>query len=370
MLLGERLLELRLVRRAQLGQALQAQHLYGARLGTNLVQLGFIDLDALATALGAHLAVPVAVETQFESSRESVLARLPPLVAAQWLAVPIGESKGGTLVVGMVNPCDPAAVAAVERAVGGRVQACVAPELRVHYWLEKHYGVPRDPRFLRGAPAGVPAPTPAGQERRRAITANPPLQPAEAQSHLGRIATVKRAVRRARPSDGPALDITVDARVRSDRALAAIGRVEASQKGEDIGAALCDYLSGEVDCGLLLMVKDEMAMGWRVAPPIDEALAARLALALAVPTAFRVACETGATFRGAPPEEGRSLHERLAALLGMTSARNVLVVPVVSGERVPMLVYAQSHDGSPVPAQVVGDLEAIAEAVSARLGAA
>ena len=44
----------------QLEEGLSAQVIHGARLGTNLVELGLVDIDTLAAALGEQHAVPVA----------------------------------------------------------------------------------------------------------------------------------------------------------------------------------------------------------------------------------------------------------------------------------------------------------------------
>jgi hypothetical protein len=50
-------------------------------------------------------------------------------------------------------------------------------------------------------------------------------------------------------------------------------------------------------------------------------------------------------------------------MLGQPTPREVAVVPIVSHERVLALVYAQMGATAAVPAQVVGDLEALAEGV-------
>jgi GAF domain-containing protein len=92
-----------------------------------------------------------------------------------------------------------------------------------------------------------------------------------------------------------------------------------------------------------------------------------IAVPLGLPTAFRTACETGATFRGQPPAAGRSWHDRLCTLLGQPPAREVVVVPVMGAQRPLALIYAHSSGKSSLSGELVGDLEAIAEAISAAL---
>src|SRR5262249_48674504 len=60
MRLGERLVQDGLVKPEDVDAALQAQVLYGRRLGTNLVELGFLDEDQLGAALARHLDAPLA----------------------------------------------------------------------------------------------------------------------------------------------------------------------------------------------------------------------------------------------------------------------------------------------------------------------
>jgi hypothetical protein len=381
MRIGERLLQLRLIRKADLAEALQAQALHGGRIGTCLVQSGAIELDPLATALGAHLAVPAALQAQFEAATPEVLRRLPRDLAERFLAVPLATRPSGTLVVAMVDPKGLGAIDALEKAVGARVQVCVAPELRVRYWLERHYGIERDNRFLRGSeldsareetsPGATPGAT--GSERRRYIPSQPPPSPQEASSaRLGRISTVKRAVPGggsggAPPADELQLDITVDARRRTGAAEAAIATIAEAADGELIGEAVTDFLGTAAGGGLLLTVRPEMALGWRAAGEIDPHVAHLIAVPLGLPTAFRTACETGATFRGQPPPSGRSWHDRLSTLLGQPPAREVVVVPVMGSQRPLALIYAQSNGASSLTGELVGDLEAIAAAISAAL---
>ena len=65
---GELLVAAGLVTPEQVEQALRAQVMWGARLGTNLIELGFVDLDALSTALGRQHALPAALARHFEKA--------------------------------------------------------------------------------------------------------------------------------------------------------------------------------------------------------------------------------------------------------------------------------------------------------------
>lgn len=372
MKLGERLVGLGQVTREQVAEALKAQSLYGARLGTHLVQLGAIELDPLTHALGAHLEMPVATQAELEAVRGDVLARLSAALAEAHLAVPLAARPSGFLVA-MVDPTDLVAVAALERALDGRVQPAVVPELRLRYWLEKHYGIARENRFLRAfiGDSGNP-----GSERRRYITTSPqlslPTAPSlslDTQARLGRIIPVKRAAPQAAPvapppeEDDLGLDITVDARRRSQPAAAAIGAIEQAVTGEHIADAVVSYFVEVGEPGLLLRVHGQYALGWRGAPPVPEHVVGQITIPLELPTALRTAVELGATFRGVPPAETRTWHDRLGALLTVGSPREVLAVPVGGVGGVRALIFAQTAD-RPLGDGLVADLEAIGAAIS------
>ncbi|MEO7730494.1 MAG: hypothetical protein ABIY55_05940, partial [Kofleriaceae bacterium] len=59
--LGELLVAAGLLTVEQVEQAVRAQVMWGGRLGTNLVELGYIDLDKLATALSRQHGIPAAL---------------------------------------------------------------------------------------------------------------------------------------------------------------------------------------------------------------------------------------------------------------------------------------------------------------------
>jgi hypothetical protein len=152
--LGELLVAAGAISAAQLEHALRAQVIHGARIGTNLRELGHVDLDAVALALARQHGVPAAQRRHFEACDPGVQARLPAEVAANLKVVPVGylaDGSGRVLVAGR-DPLGPLAWQEVAAAMGLAADAVVpaiAPELRILYLLETVYGIPRATRFLR-----------------------------------------------------------------------------------------------------------------------------------------------------------------------------------------------------------------------------
>jgi hypothetical protein len=167
MKLGTLLLRNAAIGLTQLEAALRNQVLYGGRLGTNLVELGFIDLELLSGYLAELTGLQVATTSLLDNSDPRLLERLGSDDAHRLRAIPLCYlDEGAAAAVAFVDPKEAAAVAHVAGRLGVEVMPYVVPELRALYYLEKHFGLPRRPRFVRtGRPDTDPEPEVA--ERRR-----------------------------------------------------------------------------------------------------------------------------------------------------------------------------------------------------------
>lgn len=138
--LGDLLVQAGAITSDQLQQALRAQRDHGGRLGTHLVEMGFLSESALARTLSVQLRIPAVSAAALDQITPEILALLPREHAERWRAVPL-RLDGPHLWVAMSDPTDTRAVADLERAARRTVRAMVAPDLLVSYALERHYGV-------------------------------------------------------------------------------------------------------------------------------------------------------------------------------------------------------------------------------------
>jgi hypothetical protein len=281
MKLGEVLLGKRLLTTAKVEQALQAQALLGGRLGTNLVELGILDLETLTSALSMQSGVPAAQQEQFERIRPAALALLPASFAGKHSALPLGLLRGSDklLVVALRDPHDFAAIEELQYATGKRITATVAPELRIFFYLEKCYRIPRKPRYLRSSGSAIPArpapgsaveafaPGPAAN-RRQYATPNPP--PAGQHAAVARqddpmaafsLPVLEEAAALFRPSAASTAELASPP-VQTSLAQA-LARIERAEGREDIASAMIDGLRAWFACTLVLIAKGEMVLGWR-----------------------------------------------------------------------------------------------------------
>jgi hypothetical protein len=164
--LGEHLVAAGLVTGEQVEQGLRAQVMWGGRLGTNLVELHYLDLDALSLALGRQHRLPAALARHFEKADHALQRLLSPDFAERFACIPllqIGPERH--VVIACLSPLvtRQLAIIADELSVDvRRLVPAIAAELRIRYQLERVYNVPRAARFLRARGKSIP-PFPAFQ---------------------------------------------------------------------------------------------------------------------------------------------------------------------------------------------------------------
>jgi hypothetical protein len=151
--LGEHLVQAGLIKREQLAEALRAQVVWGARIGTNLVELGHLEIDDLSRTLGRQLKMPSALASHFERADPALQKKLPKDVAKHLHCIPLVLANQYA-VIAIGKPLSTVEMDVIATHLGvalDKLVPSVAAELRIHYQLEKVYGVPRDQRFVRAA---------------------------------------------------------------------------------------------------------------------------------------------------------------------------------------------------------------------------
>jgi hypothetical protein len=358
MKLGTLLLRNAAIGLSQLEAALRNQVLYGGRLGTNLVELGYIDLELLSAYLAELSGFPIATPTLLDQAEPVLLEKLGAEAAHRLRAIPLGYLGEGTstVAVGLVEPTDAEAIDQIATRLGANISPYVVPELRALYYLEKLFGLPRRARFVR-----------SGDGQEAEISDRRRTQPA-----MGMVIppSVTLEPRRRRPTSASPPAGPVPLAIGYG---AACDRIDTATNRDQIADAFALYAQGRCDALVIFLVRDGNALGWRswVAPPakltrpIEE-----LSLPLGGASSLQSAHDAGQPFVGSPPSAVRPVEKQLwAALATEPEPFAVLVVPVLVKQRTVNLVYAHIASSSP-PAQLVtelGDLAMRAQASYLRL---
>ena len=146
--LGEILVAGQLLQPGDLKKALDAQLIFGGRLGTNLLELGFLDEMQLTKALEQQTSQKVATPAMLEKALPEALRLIPPKVAAKHKVVPFGLD-GKKLQVAMLDPTDLIILDELSFVTGCSVIGFVAPEVRLLTYLEQYYDVSRPTRYIK-----------------------------------------------------------------------------------------------------------------------------------------------------------------------------------------------------------------------------
>jgi hypothetical protein len=362
MRLGTLLLRDAVIGLSQLEEALKAQILYGGRLGTNLVELGLIDLDTLGLYLAKVHGVPVATQARMESADPGTVARLGRELAERHGAFPLGPEplRPETIAVAMSDPRQPDRIGDIQRQLGTTISPYAAAELRILYYLERHYHIERRPRFLRPAePGSVPFAT----DRRR-------TQPAP-----GQVAPVVRFEPRARAASEPNPRASSEPRPVAEPKIklsyeSAARAVATAQQRDQIADAWMDLAEGRLGAALLFIVRGQAAMGWRGLGAGGKRLTGNAVERLAVPlggsSVLQICYDTARPHHGPSPAAGRPTERQVWDALGVREHPEImLVIPVVVGQRVVNLLYAHGVAGRSIADGHVRELCDLARDVGA-----
>jgi hypothetical protein len=345
MKLGTILLRDAVISLSQLEAGLRAQVLYGGRLGTNLVELGFIDVDRLGEYLSKVLNVPVASADRFEAAPPELLADFGSDLADLYTAFPLGANASAprAIDVAIADPRDLLALEQLATQCGRPVVPHVAAELRILYYLEKHYGIVRKARFVREGDVGqIRGPD---SERRR-------TQPAGGIVAPGKVRFEPRSRLDALRAIGPAIP-----RVAY---LDTIAAIDAAKNRDAIADALVEHAVGRFGVCVVMFLRASNATGWRLFANggigAQDAVE-RLSLPLGGSSVLQAAHDSGRPYRGGPISAGRPVEKELWAAIGIQEEpSDMIVVPVVVKQRVVNLVYAHGVDGGPIRDEFADEL--------------
>lgn len=139
-LLGQLLIENKVINEQQLDSALREQKKTGELLGIILVRLGFVTeenvyLPVLAQQLGVEF-----VHLKEKQITPTVIAKIPAQFAYHYKVIPI-EFKDDTLFVAMTKPLDIHVLDDVGLVVHSRIQPVLASEKDIEEAIRKYYGV-------------------------------------------------------------------------------------------------------------------------------------------------------------------------------------------------------------------------------------
>ena len=358
--LGELLITKNLLTQAQLEEALQAQVIFGGKLGTILIEMGLITEDALAEILAQLLSFPCAKPGQLENIPEDVIKIISPEMAEKNKVVPVSVS-GKKLILAMANPSNLQAIDDISFRTGYIILPILALEVRLIFALEKYYDVKRTMRYI----------APPKQVRNELNqlhvfqTDEGPIEAPETDQDLGAPGSEHVYQKPAEQMEKIREDVDVIEELSDDDLIEELEDEEITlattaqalvniTDRNDVADAVIAYLGANYARAALFMVVAGQVTGWRSAkdgqpiPGFDQ-----FQLPLSEPSVLKTAVESNSFFLGPVPQSGANL--ALTTVLGRPAPKTALLIPLSMLGRVVGLIYVD--DASADLSQAVVDVQ-------------
>lgn len=407
MRIGERLIRDAIITSEQLDEGLHAQDLHGGRLGSALIELGYVDSDTLAECLGRHHGMPAVLDKHTDLFSAELQARLSPDLAAQWAAVPMAHLLGcdDKIAVAVMDPLPAEAIEQLRAELGGQVVLAIAPQRRLLDHIQRVYGVPGSGGEPPDSPPALAAPDEQdarcdiqihiqGEDVDDAVLEDLTIDEMSDMSDMsdtstapGPAGTVEEPAEPSPPSPAsvpapglsdpsgtagasaadPAPDLPPasppgDAADLQDM-LRVMSRATGRERLGDLAiAAMRDGLDGILDAAVLLLVRDRVAVGWKgFVRGKENGVIEAAALPVKTPSVIYRSLETREPYVGPPPDDGAAVDRRLWSLLKTEPPPTVAVAPVVVDGHTVCLLYAHSFTPGLDLAGLGDSLAALAE---------
>lgn len=255
--LGELLLAGNYLTQRELDSALENHVLHGVKLGTCLVEMGYVSDDDLARCLGIQTGQASLTKDQLLTAGGQHLSLISPAAIKKHRLIPVGI-QGAALRIATDQDLSGKKLAELEKFLNRSVEPVAVSGYAVDCFLEQMFGIPRPGRFLPrySRTKGVTEPVPVVATVTSQDT--PLVINGVEWRHLGEVTQDDEATR--------IYDEIFSGMLHRDevpRTLAEVAeQLCQAVSRNDVAQAVLAYLSGSLTVAGLLMIKDGVARGW------------------------------------------------------------------------------------------------------------
>ncbi|MCF6179955.1 MAG: hypothetical protein L3J63_11295 [Geopsychrobacter sp.] len=385
--LGELLVAEKLLSPHQLEEAIEAQCLYGGRLGTSLIELGFLSEEEIARTLSRKLHLPYIEPRLLMKIPSEVIDLVPQRLADKHQVIPCRLEKK-RLYLAMADPTNLTIIDALAFRLGFIIVPVVVPEIRLMLAMQKYYHLELSLRIQtlsqklsarkqqtvktstvtasRTKPPEESMTSQAEEKKEQILeVAQEDILDLDAQAEekwplLGEKESLDalsdkeyqdliNLPEHLRPSAAEPVAVEPAQAMETLRAKEQhpfqlfCRQLNAAENRDDIADAIIDYIAPLKGGVGLLMVKEGVAIGWKAA--VDgEPLADfdQLQIPLAQPSVLRTVSESRSFYLGPLPKEVNNV--LLSSQFSHTLPESVLLLPLMLRGRLVTLLYLQGID--------------------------
>jgi hypothetical protein len=342
--LGELLIKEKLITAEQLEEALTSQTVYGVRLGSSLIEMGYVEEDALARVLSEKLGVPYVGSEQLSDIPKEVIRDFSRAMVIKYRVVPF-KLERNRLGLAMTDPNDFRAIEEIAFITGHVVQPYIAPDVHISHAQAKYYRISGNEALYQQA-----------AELRHSVSA----------AHIGESATISIP---AVSENGELLNVIIPAEFEDfaslnevlddelprnpmifqnmeKREIYTVERLSHDFAGarsrDEVADVFIRYLGQEFNTGALFILRGTVAVGWRgVGKGTTVKGLADLSLLLSKPSVLRDVVETRTFSLGSlinTPE-----NRLILDALELSSDASLFVVPVLMLNKVVVVVLVSAE---------------------------
>ena len=335
--LGQLLLKEKMITPEQLEEALKNQMVYGIRLGSSLVEMGYVDEQALARLLSVKLGVPCVGRKELAAIPTQLIESFPRNLVKAHHVVPL-RLEGKRLSLAMTDPTDFKAIEEIGFVTGQVVVPYIAPDVQISWALSKYY------RLSSGLTRYQMV---AGQRPKKgaAEAAQPTTITMPSFSESGELLNVTIPAEFegfAQLHDDDPDDIYC---LPEDVSRYTIDRLSldfaAARSRDDVANVFINYLGQEFSAGALFIVRGNSAVGWRaITGGTMVSGFAELSLLLSKPSLLRDVVENRSFSMGiliSTPE-----NRQILKALNIRPETSLLALPVIMLNKVVAVVLVTS----------------------------
>jgi hypothetical protein len=365
----------------QLEAAIEAQCLYGGRLGTSLIELGFLSEIEIARTLSRKLRLPYIEPKLLMQIPPEVIDLVPQKLACKHFVIPCRLDKK-RLYLAMSDPTNLTIIDALAFRLGFIIVPVVVPEIRLMLALQKYYQLELSLRFqtlsqnlINGRlkktapPAAVAAPLTKTLQAAPSVNEEiievadedilaeedhwPLLGEEESLDKLSdleyqKLVNLPNHLQAPIQKDEGASANVMQSTPEVEKLRAVdqhpfvlyCKRLNAAEDREDIANAIIDFTEPQQGGVGLLMIKDGVAIGWKGSfngEPVKDF--DQLQIPLEDPSILRTVAETKAPYSGPLPKEVNNI--LLTTRFSLKPPKSVLLMPLLLRGRLVTLLYLQ-----------------------------
>jgi|YelNatPaOPRAMG01_1025707.scaffolds.fasta_scaffold08313_7 hypothetical protein len=379
-MLGEFLINQKRITNEQLTEALNAQVIFGGRLGTNLIEAGALTEEELGTYLAQYHHLNPVTPEKLNNIPSTILNLIPINVVKRLKVIPF-DYKDKQLYVAMMDPQKLDIIDELSFVTGFKIRQYVVPEIRLLILLEKYYGIKRDIRyitlsrhdtaqFLANKKKNKHKTTTYELDNKNNLSYEAPAKPdsqlkppsdnedlmseKEFQDILkANIPMIEQEKPTIELSHAMELEETLELK-KTTNLNDAVSLLLSATSRDDIASVVLGFALSIFKRAVIFMIQKGIAIGWEGAgEQVNRFNIKQLIIPLDQPSIFKFAYDMGAHFIG--PPQATEFNKDFFLLLGGIPPKTAVVIPVYFMGRIVQMLYGDNGAGN-IASTDVGEL--------------